>query len=266
MKMKKWSGGFLIIALAMILVFRYSSIAKFEPPKQSWKQSRKQSASEFFGNNPNNESLGTFPEVKVIVEAKPSKKPHFIDVDGLDDLFGSHDIFKEEYSGALLVWSHMRPLLSRSDALPETAQGVKEASIAWKDLLSTIAKDKASKLNKIEDQEDKNCPFSVSALDKIASGDGTILEIPCGLVDDSSISLVGIPDRRFRSFQIQLLGSQLSGEPEPPIILHYNVSLPGDNMTEEPFVIQSTWTNELGWGKEDRCPSHRSASNMKGKL
>ncbi|KAK9934042.1 hypothetical protein M0R45_021205 [Rubus argutus] len=261
--MKKWSGGFLIIALAMILVFRYSSIAKFEPPKQSWKQSRKQSASEFFGNNPNNESLGTFPEVKVIVEAKPSKKPHFIDVDGLDDLFGSHDIFKEEYSRALLVWSHMRPLLSRSDALPDTAQGVKEASIAWKDLLSTIAKDKASKLNKIEDQEDKNCPFSVSALDKIASGDGTILEIPCGLVDDSSISLVGIPDRRFRSFQIQLLGSQLSGEPEPPIILHYNVSLPGDNMTEEPFVIQSTWTNELGWGKEDRCPSHRSASNMK---
>lgn len=266
MKMKKWSGGFLIIALAMILVFRYSSIAKFEPAKQSRKQSPKQSASEFFGNNPNNESLGTFPEVKVIVEAKPSKKPHFIDVDGLDDLFASHDIFKEEYSRALLVWSHMRPLLSRSDALPETAQGVKEASIAWKDLLSKIAKDKASKLNKSEDQEDKSCPFSVSALDKVASGDGTILEIPCGLVDDSSISLVGIPDGRFRSFQIQLLGSQFSGEPEPPIILHYNVSLPGDNMTEEPFVIQSIWTNELGWGKEERCPSHRSASNMKGKL
>ncbi|KAM5568641.1 hydroxyproline O-galactosyltransferase GALT3 [Rosa sericea] len=261
-KMRKWSGGLLIIALAMILVFRYGSIAKIEPPEQSPKQSPKQSAAEFFGNNPDNESLGTFPEVKVIVQPKPPKKPHLIEVDGLDDLFASHDIFEEE-TKALLVWSHLRPLLSRSDALPETARGVKEASIAWKDLLSIIDKDKASKLNKSEDQEDKSCPFSVNALNNIASGDGNILEIPCGLIDDSSISLVGIPDGRFRSFQIELLGSQLSGEPEPPVILHYNVSLPGDNMTEEPFVIQNSWNNELGWGKEERCPSHRSASNLK---
>lgn len=259
-KMRKWYGGLLIIALAMILVFRYGSIAKIEPPKQPPLQSPK-SAAEFFGNSPDKESLGTFPKVKVIAQPKPFKKPHFIEVDGLDDLFASHDIFKEE-SRALLVWHHLRPLLCRSDALPETAQGVKEASIAWKDLLSIIDKDKASKLNKSEDQEDKPCPFSVNALGNIVSGDGNILEIPCGLIDDSSISLVGIPDGQ--SFQIQLLGSQLSEEPESPVILHYNVSLPGDNMTVEPFVIQNSWNNELGWGKEERCPSHRSASNLKG--
>ncbi|XP_008223439.1 PREDICTED: hydroxyproline O-galactosyltransferase GALT3 [Prunus mume] len=256
--MKKWSGGLFIIALAMILVFRYCSIVKIEPPKQS----RKQSASDFFGNHPTNDSFITSSEIKVKKEAESYKKPHFIEVDGPNELFSSHDIFKEG-SRALLVWPHMRPLLSRSDALPETAQGVKEASMAWKDLLSAIDKDKASKLSKSDRQEDKNCPFSVSTLDKIVSRDGVILEIPCGLVDDSSISLVGIPDGHSRSFQIQLLGSQLAGEPEPPIILHYNVSLPGDNMTEEPFVVQNIWTHELGWGKEERCPSHGSANNLK---
>ncbi|BBG93025.1 Galactosyltransferase family protein [Prunus dulcis] len=256
--MKKWSGGLFIIALAMILVFRYCSIVKIEPPKQS----RKQSASDFFGNHPTNDSFITSSEIKVKKEAESYKKPHFIEVDGPNELFASHDIFKEG-SRALLVWPHMRPLLSRSDSLPETAQGVKEASLAWKDLLSAIEKDKASKLSKSNSQEDKNCPFSVSTLDKIVSRDGVILEIPCGLVDDSSISLVGIPDGHSRSFQIQLLGSQLAGEPEPPIILHYNVSLPGDNMTEEPFVVQNIWTHELGWGKDERCPSHRSANNLK---
>ncbi|CAB4293072.1 unnamed protein product [Prunus armeniaca] len=256
--MKKWSGGLFIIALAMILVFRYCSIVKIEPPKQ-W---RKQSASDFFGNHPTNDSFITSSEIKVKKEAESYKKPHFIEVDGPNELFASHDIFKEG-SRALLVWPHMRPLLSRSDALPETAQGVQEASMAWKDLLSAIDKDKASKLSKSDSQENKNCPFSVSTLDKIVSRDGVILEIPCGLIDDSSISLVGIPDGHSRSFQIQLLGSQLAGEPEPPIILHYNVSLPGDNMTEEPFVVQNIWTHELGWGKEERCPSHRSANNLK---
>lgn len=257
-KMKKWSGGLFIIALAMILVFRYCSIVKIEPPKQ-W---RKQSASDLFGNHPTNDSFITSSEIKVKKEAESYKKPHFIEVDGPNELFASHDIFKEG-SRALLVWPHMRPLLSRSDALPETAQGVQEASMAWKDLLSAIDKDKASKLSKSDSQENKNCPFSVSTLDKIVSRDGVILEIPCGLIDDSSISLVGIPDGHSRSFQIQLLGSQLAGEPEPPIILHYNVSLPGDNMTEEPFVVQNIWTHELGWGKEERCPSHRSANNLK---
>lgn len=251
-KMKKWSGGLLIVVLAMILVFRYSSIVKIEPPTQA----PKQSAAEFFGNHPttNSEKKGE----------KPYKKPHFVEVDGLDDLFASHDIFKEG-SRALLVWPHMRTLLSRSDALPETAKGVKEASVAWKDLLSSIDKDKASKLNKSDNEEDKNCPFSVSTFDKIESRYENILDIPCGLIDDSSISLVGIPNGYSRSFQIQLLGSQLLEESEPPIILHYNVSLPGDNMTQEPFVVQNTWTHELGWGKEERCPSHRSPSNLKGK-
>ncbi|KAM1742148.1 hypothetical protein ACFX12_012178 [Malus domestica] len=255
-KMKKWSGGLLIVVLAMILVFRYSSIVKIEPPTQA----PKQSAAEFFGNHPTtNDSVIVDSEKK---GEKPYKKSHLVEVDGLDDLFASHDIFKEG-SRALLVWPHMRTLLSRSDALPETAKGVKEASVAWKDLLSAIDKDKASKLNKSDNEEDKNCPFSVSTFDKIESRYENILDIPCGLIDDSSISLVGIPNGHSRSFQIQLLGSQLLGESEPPIVLHYNVSLPGDNMTQEPFVVQNTRTHELGWGKEERCPSHRSPSNLK---
>ncbi|KAL5541458.1 hypothetical protein UlMin_009168 [Ulmus minor] len=269
--MKKWSGGMLIVALAMILVFRYSLIGTKPPLKQS--------AYSFFNYDPATDSLikeresSRPPETKVTKKntplpseikvnrlLKPSKKPHLVKVEGLDQLYGPHNISGIDLK-ALLVWPHLRPLLSRSDALPETAQGVKEASIAWKDLEFTIFEE--SKLSKSNKPENKSCPFSVDTLETMETGDGMVLELPCGLVEDSSVSLVGIPEGGFRRFQIQLLGSQLSGEPNAPIILHYNVSLPGDNMTEEPFIVQNTWTEELGWGKEERCPAHGSINTLK---
>ncbi|XP_021889538.1 hydroxyproline O-galactosyltransferase GALT3 [Carica papaya] len=39
-------------------------------------------------------------------------------------------------------------------------------------------------------------------------------------------------------------------------------SFQAGNMTEEPFIVQNTWTSELGWGKEERCPSHGSANSQ----
>ncbi|KAE8077100.1 hypothetical protein FH972_015699 [Carpinus fangiana] len=253
--MKKWSGGMFIMALAMIMFLGYSFIG-IRPQKHS--------AYSFFRYHPANDSLTKDSDfvmpskMEVKKASKPSKKPPLINIDGLGDLYASKKISEEE-SKALLVWAHMRMLLSRSDSLPETAEGVKEASIAWKQLFSTIEKVKASKFSNGNNTEDKNCPYSVSTLDNAAPHGGVILELPCGLVEDSSITLVGIPDGHYRNFQIELVGSQLSGEPTPPIILHYNVSLPGDNMTEEPFIVQNTWTSEAEWGTEERCPARGSA-------
>ncbi|KAH9684007.1 Hydroxyproline O-galactosyltransferase GALT3 [Citrus sinensis] len=232
--MRNWSGGLLIMALAIILVMSYSFMGtqtQTQHRTQTQKQKHKQSANDFFRNHPSNDS--DMKGSQGVKEVKKTQKP-------------------------LLVWGHMRLLLSRSDALPETAQGVKEAAIAWKDLLSVIEEEKASKFSRR-----KNCPPFVSNLSKSLSSGRLIIEVPCGLVEDSSITLVGIPDGRYGSFQIELIGSQLSGESNPPIILHYNVSLPGDNMTEEPFIIQNSWTNELGWGKEERCPAHGSSNTLK---
>ncbi|KAF7837668.1 hydroxyproline O-galactosyltransferase GALT3 isoform X1 [Senna tora] len=258
--MKKWYGGLLIIALGMMLTLLYSLIG-IKPQKQLVKQS----AYSFFNNHaPNDSSTRNHltidsSEVELKKVPKPTKKPHYIHVEGLYDLYDMKN-FSEGELKAMLVWTPLFPLLSRSDALPDTGQGVKEASIAWKELLSTIENDTASRISKIDSPEYQNCPLSVTTLGKTVASSGVILELPCGLVVDSSITLIGIPNGQNRSFQIDLVGQQKEEEPNPPIILHYNVSLPGENLTEDPFIVQNTWTDELGWGKEERCPSRGSAN------
>ncbi|XP_010276521.1 PREDICTED: hydroxyproline O-galactosyltransferase GALT3 [Nelumbo nucifera] len=259
--MKKWTGGTLIISLAMILILRYSLMQD---------QPKKQSAYDFFWNHPSNNSRlghnGVTRTSQLPQERNRARKPYLINVDGLNDLYSLKNI-SEEDSKVVLVWAQMRSLLSRSDSLSETAQGIKEASVAWKDLLAAIEDEKASRIRNSNiqgnDEKDKNCPFSVGMLNSTMSIYGTILEFPCGLADSSSITLVGIPDGRHGSFQIELIGSLLPGESKPPIVLHYNVSLPGDKMTEDPVIIQNTWTKELGWGKDERCPARGSSSNIK---
>lgn len=254
--MKRWYGGTLILALAMILALRYG-LMNIQPKRQS--------AYDFFRNHPTTDSHIKNSDSLESVVVKAPERPHLIHVEGLGDLIAPNNLTKRE-SEALLLWSHMHPLLSRSDALPETIQGVKEASVAWNDLLTAIEAEKTLKVGDTNNSKNEICPSSVSSPDKIAPTGGIILEIPCGLVEDSSITLVGIPNGQQRGFQIELLGSHASAEPNPPIILHYNVSLPGDNMSEESFIVQNTWTNELKWGKEEKCPTHISASSHKGIL
>ncbi|KAK4265960.1 hypothetical protein QN277_026943 [Acacia crassicarpa] len=257
--MKKWYGGLLIIALGMMLILLYS------PFRMQQHKSVKQSDYSFFNNHPPNDStvrnnpIVNSSHVEVKETPKPTKRPHSINVQGLDDLCNMKN-FSEGELKAMLVWTPLCSLLSRSDALPETAQGVKEASVAWKELLSTIEKQKASRISEIDSPENQTCPLSVTMLGKTVANSGIILEIPCGLVVDSSITLIGIPIGQNGSFQIDLVGQQIEEDPNPPIILHYNVSLPGENLTEDPFIVQNTWTNEHGWGKEEKCPAHGSAN------
>ncbi|XP_004508103.1 hydroxyproline O-galactosyltransferase GALT3 isoform X2 [Cicer arietinum] len=262
MKMKKWYGGLLILALCMMLFLLYS-LKGIQPQKQP----AKQSAYSFFNNHSTNDSGQGSSNVAVTsfdVEPKsvpkPTIRPHLVHVAGLDDLYDMKNL-SEGAMNVVLAWTSLRSLLSRSDALPELAQGVKEASVAWKELLSTVENDKASKISKMDSPENQNCPFSVIAFGKTVADSGITLDLPCGMVVDSSITLIGIPNGQNRSFQIDLAGQDLEEEPDPPIILHYNVSLPGENITEEPYIVQNTWTNDFGWGKEERCPTHGSAKS-----
>lgn len=262
--MKKWSGGVLIIGLALILIVSYSFMGK---------RPQKQSAYDFFNYHSTNDSNvkasnGPNTAHTGIDKLKTTeKRPHLINFEGLADLYTSNNVSRED-SKALLVWAQMRPLLSRSDALPETAQGIKEAAIAWKELLSKFEEDRASKFDNMSvdspTRDFKDCPYLVSAFNGTLSRNGSILEIPCGLVDDSSITMIGIPHGQLGSFQIQLIGSPSLEEPKEAIILNYYVCLPGENLTKEPVIVQNTWTNEDGWGKEERCPNHGSAKTEKG--
>ncbi|XP_076894226.1 hydroxyproline O-galactosyltransferase GALT3-like [Bidens hawaiensis] len=247
--MKKWTGGVLIIGLTCILLLSYSFIQN---------KPQNQSAYQFFHPDPGSG--------KPVVEQKlqtssPTTRPHLVNVDGLDSLFNLTHTLNNEDAKPLLAWGQMRTLLSRSDSLPETAQGIKEAAIAWKELKSKIDETRASKFD--DTKVDRNCSFSVSAMNittLVSSNDSVILGIPCGPIEDSSITLIAIPDG---NFQIEFVGSKSDGEAGPPVILQYNVVLPGNNFTKEPVIFQNTWTNEFGWGKEERCPNHVSSNNTK---
>lgn len=265
--MKKWTGGVLILGLALVLFISYSFVGK--PPQ-------KQSAYEFFHSHPPQEDNpgGKVSQQKVgsseidVIKLFPFKtNSSLVDYEGLTLLYNLGKFSKVEECKALGVWARMRPILSRSDALPETSQGIKEAAAAWKELLSVIEESKASNIR--DSGKEIDCPYYVISLnDGTGNKTGSLstLEIPCGLIEDSSITVIGIPDAQDGSFQIELLGSRLSDEPVASIVLHYNVFLPGENLTKDPFIIQNSWTNQSGWGKEERCPDHGLNNFMKGKV
>ncbi|KAF6156517.1 hypothetical protein GIB67_011318 [Kingdonia uniflora] len=260
--MKKWSGGTLIVALAMILVIRYSLMEKDEAVVvENEKEPQKQSTYGFFNGysmdeSHENDDIKKFSQPEFVQNHE--KLPYLSNVEGLSDLYSLKNISEEE-SKFLLVWHQMHLLLRRSDSLSETAQGIKEAAIAWKELLATFEKQKDSRVTYGSSQGNTTvnniCPSSVTMLNT-SSKNGRILEFPCGLVEDSSITVVAVPDGHHGNFYIELLGSQLQEEPNPPTVLHYNVTVLGDKLIENPVIVQNTWTSEDGWGKENRCPAH----------
>lgn len=82
------------------------------------------------------------------------------------------------------------------------------------------------------------------------------------MTQGSSITIIGIPGA-LGDFRIDLKGETLSGEPHPPIILHYKFRLLGDKITEGPVIVQKTWTVAHNWGEEERCPSPTPDENKK---
>jgi hydroxyproline O-galactosyltransferase 2/3/4/5/6 len=150
----------------------------------------------------------------------------------------------------------MRDLLSRPDTLPAVSDGAREASIAFKSLLTSLSLQKDSNLDD-SPSDNKCCPSAVQ-------GNSSRVEIPCGMAEDSAVTLVGVPIGKNGSsrFGIELIGSDLGSNDaaKRPIVLSWNVSLD----PKQPVIYQNFWLPENGWGELDKCPGTRPVSTSDG--
>jgi hypothetical protein len=139
-----------------------------------------------------------------------------------------------------LSWRLLRPILSRSDAIPGTAAGVLEAAHAWRNLTVAVAVAAAAAATRSNPEAlDANCRASVDG-DLRTRG----VKIPCGLTEGAAVTVVGVPKQGAAGFRVEMVGG--GGE----VVACFNVSLGAAGMV----VKQSSWTPEGGWGGWERCP------------
>jgi hypothetical protein len=195
------------------------------------------------------------------------------------------------------VWGSLVRILKRRETLQAAQEASKAGILGWKELMKEIDSDEAA-LHRTSNHtlpqgwkkvgvESRQCPNSSTFSDFSSASSGLSstqqqqqqqgsswrsssphheLPIPCGLVVDSSITIVATPggQRSGDLFEIALLGpSQLKGEADDaPIFLNYSVQFTGDNnnSTNPPVIVQSTWTSEKQWQHEEHCPSSSYSS------
>ncbi|KAL4574228.1 hypothetical protein LXL04_021054 [Taraxacum kok-saghyz] len=159
----------------------------------------------------------------------------------------------------LHTWNHLQHLISHDRVLPNTIEAIKDGGIAWNNLMATVEDEKHNNNNNINStskKKQKQCPHFLSKMNATELNDtGYKLKLPCGLTQGSSVTFIGIPNGLLGNFRVDLTGEPLPGEPDPPVILHYNVRLHGDKVTEDPVIVQNTWTIGHDWGDEERCPA-----------
>ena len=254
--MKKWYGGGLIASLFMLLVLRY--VFMKNPISDSYLTSP-------FSSNSTNPlewiNAGVLPVVQ-----NPENASQVISADSIvSSLFGLRNISDEEQQ-SLHTWDHLKYLINHAQVLPNALEAIKEAGIAWTSLLASVEEEKLGYTNEssVKRAKEKQCPYFLNKMNATELGsNGYKLGVPCGLTQGSSITIIGIPDGLLGNFRIDLTGEPLPGEPDPPIILHYNVRLHGDKITEDPVIVQNTWTIAHDWGEEERCPSPAPDKNKK---
>ncbi|KAL7132835.1 hypothetical protein ABFS83_12G101400 [Erythranthe nasuta] len=245
--MKKWYGGVLAASFLMLFLLGYYVI-----------------------RNPINESyftssviLNATNPLEWINSAAPPALPNpentsqVISTEAIaSNLFAPRNLSKEEQS-SLQTWNRLRNLVTHAQGLPNAAEAIKEAGAAWKNLINSVEEEKRqSNGSLLKRGKEKQCPHFLSKMNASeVEDDGFKLRIPCGLTQGSSITFIGIPNGLLGNFRVDLTGEPLPGEPDPPIILHYNVRLHGDKVTEDPVIVQNTWTIAHDWGEEDRCPT-----------
>lgn len=182
----------------------------------------------------------------------------------ISNLFVRRNLTEEERN-SLLTWNQMKPLINHSQYLPNAIEATKEASNAWNSLMTVIQEEKLHVNDSSSGKaKEKQCPHYLNKMNTSELNDSNFrLVVPCGLTQGSSVTIIGIPNGLLGSFRIDLTGEQLPGEPEPPIILHYNVRLHGDKITDDPVIVQNSWTVAHDWGEEERCPSPEPDINNK---
>ncbi|GFZ11258.1 galactosyltransferase1 [Actinidia rufa] len=160
----------------------------------------------------------------------------------ISSLFAPRNISNEEKQ-ALQTWNHLKHLLGSAQVLPNAIDAIKEAGVAWNSLIASLEEERLASGNGSFHRKgkEKQCPHFLSKMNSTGlDNNGFKLQVPCGLTQGSSITIIGFPSGLLGNFRIDLTGEPLPGEPDPPIILHYNVRL-----------------------HEDRCPSPDPDKNKK---
>ncbi|GMI99237.1 galactosyltransferase1 [Hibiscus trionum] len=256
--MKKWLGSVLMGSFIVMLILRYNVMIKTPFVKNSIRRSIIVNATD------TRLKWVQQPALSPAVQS-PEAATRVVVVDKLvSGLFVDRNLSTEVQS-SLLTWNEMKHIVNYSKGLPNAVEAVREARVAWESLMDVVAKTRRIESNESSvDHKGKQCPYFLSKMDDADFGDkGYKLRIPCGLIQGSAITIIGIPDGLSGSFRIDLTGESVPDEPDPPIVLHYNVRLQGDKVTEDPVIVQNTWTAAHDWGQEERCPSSTVGNDKK---
>lgn len=246
--MKKWYGGVLVASLFMLLVLRYGMLK--DPIGEHYLMTP------FPANSTNPlKWLGAFAPPAV---QNPESASQVIPTEiVISNLFAQRNISNEEQQ-SLQTWNHLKHLIDHVQGLPNAVEAIKEASGVWNNLMASVEESKHGYSNgsSLGRGKEKQCPYFLNKMNGTELDNSDYkLQVPCGLTQGSSITVIGIPNGILGNFKIDLRGEPLPGEPDSPIILHYNVRLHGDKITEDPVIVQNSWTAAHDWGEEERCPS-----------
>ncbi|CAK9183741.1 unnamed protein product [Ilex paraguariensis] len=253
--MKKWYRGVLTASLLMLFVLGYYVIEN--PIRESYL------ANPLYLNTTNPLEWiisGAPPTVQ-----NPENGSQVIPTDTIVFVLFSPRNLSNVEQQPLDTWNHLKHLLSHAQALPNAVEAIKEAGLAWNSLMTSVEEERLHMNDSSHRRgREKQCPHFLSKMNATQVDNNVFtLRVPCGLTQGSSITIIGIPSGLLGNFKIDLTGEALPGEPDPPIILHYNVRLHGDKITEDPVIVQNTWTVAHDWGEEERCPSPAPENNKK---
>ncbi|VFQ72349.1 unnamed protein product [Cuscuta campestris] len=253
--MKKWYGGVLATSLLMFMLIGYYVIRN--PFKEN-----------YFNNAPYVNMTNPLEWIHAMAPpAANSVKNASLVISAkalVSDLFHQRNFSTMEQQ-SLLTWNQWKHLISQDQVLPNALDAVKEAVAAWNNLMSSVEMEKLhANDSSFKSRKEKQCPHFLRKTNVTELGGKEFkLRLPCGLTQGSSITFIGIPNGLLGNFRIDLTGEPLPGEPDPPVILHYNVRMHGDKVTEDPVIVQNTWTIAHDWGEEERCPSPAPEKNKK---
>ncbi|XP_047322749.1 beta-1,3-galactosyltransferase GALT1 [Impatiens glandulifera] len=247
-EMKIWYGGVIVASFFMLLFLRHGFM--------------KHPVEEYHPITPF--PVNSTDPIKWITAGAPQDFHHpenstqVISVDLIvTNLFTKRNVSVTEQH-SLQTWNYLNHLIGNAQTLPNAADAIKEAGVAWNSLMDSVEDETRANGNVSLQKKgnEKKCPQYLSKLNSTELDDnGFIMQVPCGLTQGSSITIIGIPTGLLGNFRIDLTGEPIPGEPDPPIVLHYNVRLHGDKITEDPVIVQNTWTAAHDWGEEGRCPS-----------
>ncbi|KAF6171858.1 hypothetical protein GIB67_007379 [Kingdonia uniflora] len=243
---KKWYGGIVIAFLFIMLVLRYGVMKN--PIGESLLSSS-------FSINASNPLEWLHSGIPPAVQNSDNVTFVVSNAKLVSSLFAPRNFTTREKE-SLQTWNYLNELVSHAGGLPNAIEAIKESGISWDTLMTSLEEEKYGNGSLHEKSKEKQCPYFLNKMSATEFGDsGYKLRIPCGLIQGSSITIIGIPNGLLGNFRIDLTGTPLPGEPDPPIVLHYNVRLHGDKETEDPVIVQNTWTLAHDWGEEERCPS-----------